>query len=148
MEEVIRKNKIRKIKYYFLLIFAVVVCFSVCFISFRISTEAHNAFREAKNIKLAFYMLEIEYYSQGKSIFDDSKLDGMSAGVRERIVELLDHDGEILLTGYHKSARKVTNFIYTTGQYRVIYRLNEAGQDDYTVDYLIPIYHYNGHEAE
>lgn len=144
MDKEIRKIQFRRIWHITELILLIVLISAIAFTYFRISTEGHRAFREAKNIKLAFQLLSVEYYGDKKSVYDPNKLNGMTEGVQERIAQLLENDGAVMITSYRKRDRKVTGFIYTIGRYRVTYRYNEEEEDDYTIDYVIPILHYDG----
>lgn len=69
-------------------------------IYFRISADGRIALREAKNIKLSFQMISIEYYAMGDSIYDNTRASGMGEGVRERIDEILELKGSIKITSY------------------------------------------------
>ena len=145
MNREIQKIKWRRIWHIAEAVLLVLLIAGIAFTCVRISTEGHRAFREAKNLKLAFQMLEIEYYADQKSVYDPGRLNGMSEGVQERISQLLENDGYVMITAYRKKERKVTGFIYTIGHYRVTYRYNEEKEDEYTIDLVIPILHYDGH---
>ena len=64
------------------------------FMFFRIRSNAKDALRDAKNVYLALYTTDIEYYAQGKTIYDHSKPDGMAEGVKEKVEMLADSDGK------------------------------------------------------
>lgn len=146
MNEEIRKIKIRRIKKMIAGAVAFVIIASIIFITFKISTDAHHVFREAKNVKLALRMLDIEYYGQGRSIYDPTQRNGMTKGVMERVSQILENDGTVVLTGYDTTQRQVTDFVYTIGRYQVIYCINKAKKDDYQVNFILPVYHYDGKE--
>lgn len=107
---------------------------------FRISANGRIALREAKNIKLSFQMISIEYYAMGDSIYDNTRTSGMSEGVRERIDEILGHKGSIKITAYDTGNRMVTGFIYTTGSYQVIYTYDRNTGGSYRVNYIFKLF--------
>ncbi len=139
-----KKIRKRKIKTAILIIVCVFLLATPVFLYFRITTEARLAFREAKNVKLAFDMLDVEYYGRGASVFDASALNGMSAGVQQRLDELLEHECDVSILSYSQKNRTVTAFIYTTEHYRVLYRYDAQKGDTWKVDYMIPILEYDG----
>lgn len=144
MDQEIQKIEFRRIKNIVITIAFILLVAAIAFSYFKISTDGRRAFREAKNVKIAFQLLEVEFYGNRKSVYDPTKLNGMSEGVQDRISELLENDGSVMITAYRKKDRKVTGFIYSIGHYRVTYRYNEEQEDDYLVEYSIPILHYNG----
>ena len=78
------------------------------FMFFRIRSNAKDALRDAKNVYLALYTTDIEYYAQGKSIYDHSKADGMAEGVKEKVEMLADSNGKYIITSYNMKRRQVT----------------------------------------
>ena len=135
---------LNKIKVIIIVILCVFLIATPIFLYFRITTEGKVAFREAKNIKLAFEMLQIEYYGRGMSVYDASATNGLAAGVQERLEEILEHDCNVSILAYNNKERMVTAFIYTTGNYRVLYRYDAVQGDCYDVDYMIRILKYDG----
>lgn len=140
-EKKIRRKKVKTAVIVFLCVFLIA---APLFVYFRITTEARIAYREAKNVKLAFDMLEIEYYGRGSSVFDASALNGMSAGVQARLDEILEHDCDVSILSYSRKDRAVTAFIYSSDHYRVLYRYDAEKGDTWDVDYLIRILEYDG----
>jgi hypothetical protein len=112
------------------------------FFVFKIKTEGRLALREAKNIKLAFETLSVEYYGLGLSIYDSSSASGLTAGVKERLGSVVDVDFEVLATGYNANTRTITSFDYTNQNYMVRYAYDEEKGDTWKVYYKYLVYDY------
>ena len=137
-EKRIIRNRIRN--YIFIILAILCVAFG-CFTVFYLNTEAKKALREAKNVKLAFQMLDIEYYGKGKNILDEKKRSGIRDDAMERIRSVIENEAEIQLTGYDKGNRVVTGFIYETKRVRVVY-YKEDMKNTWKVEYLLPVLSY------
>ena len=109
------------------------------FMFFRIRANAKTALREAKNVYLALYTTDIEYYAQGKSIYDHSKPDGIADGVKEVVNRLADADGKYIITSYNVRKREVTGLQYRSGHYLVTFTKKD-GEEVWTVDYSMRLY--------
>ncbi len=109
------------------------------FAFFKVRSNAKNALREAKNVYLALYTTDIEYYAQGKSIYDHSKADGMADGVKEVVDTLADADGKYIITSYNARKREVTGMQYRKGHYLVTFTKKD-GHEIWTVDYSMRLY--------
>lgn len=144
MGEESKRMRRRKIKTAVVVIVCICLIATPVFLYFRITTEARIAFREAKNVKLAFDMMDIEYYGRGSSVYDGSARNGMAVGVQERLDEILEHTCDVSILSYSKQDRAVTAFVYTSEHYRVLYRLDAEKGDTWTVDYIIRISEYDG----
>ena len=114
--------------------------FYLMFMYFKITTGGRTAFREAKNVKLALNMIDIEYYSKGKSVYEPGKLHGMSQESLERIQGLLENDGVVDIISYDSKSRTVTCFTYQYGHYKVTYLYDDG--DTWDIDYLVNLYDY------
>jgi len=136
---IIRRERIKNVLIGFLV--AVLICIPV-FGYFRISTQAHIAFREAKNIKLATTMLAVEYYGTGQKLFDRSSIDGMNDEVRERLLSVTQNRGHIRLLSYDASQRAITAFTYESGHIKVTYYMDHDGVENWTIDYVFTIEKY------
>jgi len=102
-----------------------------------VNSQARIALREAKNVKLAFEMLTVEYYGLGRVIYKPDSPNGFAAGVQERIDLLME-----------KETREVIKFIYENEHYRVIYDVSNQAEENWTVDYILPVLKYGEHEKE
>ena len=127
-----------------LIIFLILIIVGVpSFLYFKISTEEHIAFREAKNIKLATTMLAVEYYGNGKSLYDPKSPDGMANGVKERLLTTTQNEGDIRIISYDATQRCVVDFTYESGHARITYHLNKDGSEDWKLDYIFFYDRYN-----
>ena len=70
MEKDYKRAKLRHFRNVVLILLAVLLISVPVFGYFRIQTGSHLALREAKNIKLAFDMLSVEYYGSGEYIYN------------------------------------------------------------------------------
>lgn len=135
------KNRRRgRLKVVLIVLLVLLVFGTPVIIYFRISADGRIALREAKNIKLSFQMISIEYYATGDSIYDNTRASGMGEGVRERIDEILELNGSIKITSYDTGNRMVTGFIYTTGSYQVIYTYDKNTGGSYRVNYIFKLF--------
>lgn len=110
----------------------------------RITTDARLAYREAKNVRLAFQMMEIESYGSGKAFYDFTKQNGLADGVLEELAPFMGDDGEVRLTGYNRYNHKVTGFVYTQGKFMVTYSCDKQSKEHWRVDYLFNVFHFDG----
>lgn len=120
-----------------------VICL-IAFSYFRITTEGRFAFREAKNVRLAFQMLEIELRGSGKVVYDFGKPNGLAQGVMDRLAEVISEGGEVRLTEYNRKTHMVTGFTYTLGKYKVTYECDENSIEHWRVEYSINIFKFDG----
>jgi hypothetical protein len=128
-----------QIKIILLVIIALLLIGVPIFACFSIGSGAHIALREAKNVKLAIQMLDIEYYGQGQSVYDASKPNGLRKGAEEEIQTLLEHDGEIVLQEYDKKNRAICAFTYKNEHYEAVYRYDEAKGDEWQIYYYLKV---------
>lgn len=114
------------------------------FLYFKVTTESRLALREAKNVKLTFNMLDIDYYAQNKCIYSANKPNGLSDGVQEEIEKNLEHECTVAITSYDSKLRKVLGFVYTSDHCQVVYRYDNQNGDTWKVSYLLNILEYDG----
>lgn len=136
----IRRKKIRNMMgvFVFLLIFGAVV-----FSYFHITTQGRLVFREAKNVKLTLEMLDVEYYGRQKSVYDPEKRNGLTEGVEARVYGIAAQTGRTEILSYDKKEHKILSMVYEKEHYRVVYQLDESGNDRWKIDYLITIFDYD-----
>lgn len=136
----IRRKKIRNMMgvFVFLLIFGAVV-----FSYFHITTQGRLVFREAKNVKLTLEMLDVEYYGRQKSVYDPEKRNGLTEGVEARVYGIAAQTGRTEILSYDKKEHKILCMVYEKEHYRVVYQLDESGNDRWKIDYLITIFDYD-----
>lgn len=142
MDQELRKIERRKMRNVILIILCCLILGAAGFAYFAMSVQSRNILRESKNVQIAFQMLSIEYYAQGKSIYTTRSRSGMAAGVEDRIVELSGERGNIMILSYDNKNREVTSFTYERNHYRVTYLKNDEGVARYDVEYLVPVLSY------
>jgi hypothetical protein len=133
------KRRIQQIRNIVLIVLVLALVGTPIFAYFRIKSDAHLALREAKNVKLTLEMLDIEYYANGKSVYDSSKQNGLRDGVEKEITKLLENDGSVILQSYSRKKRTVQAFTYTNNHYEVIYYNDKEQGDTWKVHYLIEV---------
>lgn len=122
------------------LLFVIVLILSVpAFLYFRIQTGSHLALREAKNIRLAFELLSVEYYGSGRSVYSPECRDGLTEEVKQRVLETTEKKGNIRILSYDKKTRAVRAFVYETDQYQVTYSIDKDEVVHWDVKYLLPV---------
>lgn len=141
MEDKLKHIISKRIRNFILIILLVFLLGGIAFAVFYLNTEAKRALREAKNVKLAFQMLDIEFYGKGKSILDEKKRSGISDDAMERVKEVIVSEANIQLTNYDKGSREITGFIYETGHVRVVF-YRENLKNTWKVEYLLPVLSY------
>lgn len=135
--------RLMQIKRIILIVAAVFVLAAIGFSYFKISSEGHAALREGKNVKLALDMLAVEYHGIDQSVYNSNQVDGLSKGVRERLLEVVESENpQISLISYNKKKNEVLCLSYENDQYRVLYTKDEEGEH-WRVDYLVHIQKYD-----
>ena len=124
-----------------LIILAALIIALAAFFVFKTRVQADHAFRDAKNVYLALSTAEIEYYAEGKSIYDPTKYNGLSDGVESRVRQLVDNEGEYRIISYDTKNHRVTEMLYFNGNYYVSFT-GHNGKSEWEVKYLMPIYKY------
>lgn len=141
----VEKNKERNQKRFhqfkmILLVVVIVLLIGVpTFAYFRISSAAHTALREAKNVKLTLQMLDIEYYGMNTSVYDASSDNGLRKGVEEEVENMLEHEGEVILQSYNKKKRTINALTYRNNHYEVVYYNDKEKGDTWTVRYFVTV---------
>jgi len=144
-------SKIRKRNFRNAIIIFIVVLIlaAVSFSFFKISYGGHFALREAKNIKLAFQALDIEYYGNRKSVYNPYKENSLEEGVKMRLSEAVSSDDfKVQITQYDTNARLVKGFVYETGSYRVTYKYENNDTEKWKVDFCVTIQQYSNNTKE
>ena len=127
-EEALRKIFIRRVIVVALIIIAVVTVITISFRQFKIFSDARLALREAKNIKMTLEMADMELYSAGLCIYDETAEGNLRKGARAYVDKLQgDPEGTIKLTGYDSGKHKITGFEYELEKYIVRYSYTEDG---------------------
>ena len=128
-EEALRKMFIRRVLLIALFIIIAVSVISIAFNQFKIYSDARLALREAKNIKMTLEMADLELYSAGISIFDETSEGNLRKSTLSYVNKMQgETKGEIKLTGYDTAKHKITGFEYELEKY--IVRFKSSDDDD------------------
>lgn len=140
------RNFFKSNKFKILILVLFILLLSIPVMKFvRLKTEMRLAFREAKNVKIALQMFDIDAYANNNTIFDNSRKDGLMEGLQEEIRKYLDMDDcYVTVTSYDKKAHKVLGFLYERNHFQIIYEYNETTGDSYRLNYIMHIKTYNG----
>ena len=125
-----------------LIVVCILVASVVLFFVFDVQVKSRAAFRDAKNVYLALNSVEIEYYAQGKSIYDPTSKDNMSEGVAEKVKALADNEGTYRIVSYDVKKHNLTGLIYNNGNYYVEYS-SKNGSSKWEVKYMMTISRYD-----
>ena len=124
-----RRNAIRRILLIAIVICALILVAIFVFNNFKTYSEARLALREAKNIKLTLEMADLEYYSLGLNIYDETADGNLRQSASEYLHRMQGNlEGTVRLTGYDSSKRKITELEYELEKYIVRYTCNEDGE--------------------
>jgi hypothetical protein len=138
------RRKARIFKRVILIALILLVVGVPAFLAFRLKSEGRFALREAKNVKIAFEMISVEYYGMGLSIYDSESASGLTDGVKTRLEEVVDDDFDVTVTAYNQTTRAVTAFEYTDKNYTVRYVYDDQKGDTWKVYYKYLIYDFDG----
>ena len=136
------KNSVASVLRVILIIVLILFVCAVTFFVFDTQIHARAAFRDAKNVYLALNSVEIEYYAQGKSIYDPTSKDNMSEGVAEKVKALADNEGTYRIVSYDVKKHNLTGLIYNNGNYYVEYS-SKNGSSKWEVKYMMTISRYD-----
>lgn len=119
-----------------LILVVVFIIGAVAFTFFKIDTDGRHALREAKNVKLALRSIDIEFYGEGKSVYDASSPNGLTKGAISKVREMMpDSKGDIKIISYNKKRREITGLIYSTGHFQILYLENDS-ETEWAIDYM------------
>ncbi len=135
-----RINFGRIIKIVLVLIGVLIICAAV-FFSFYIRVNAKQCLRDAKNVFMALNSVEIEYYAQGKSIYDPTKYSGLAPGVKDEVTRLVDNEGQYRLLAYDEKAHQILVLQYRNSFYEVNYYYSPT-ETTWEVNYMMNVYRF------
>ncbi len=92
-----------------------------------IDTGARQAYKEARDVRRALRAVGTEYYGYQGSIYDPSRVDGLTEGAAERIASMSTRTGDVILYAWDDINNTPVQFEYHKGLYRVIYTDHGAG---------------------
>ena len=122
-ERLARRYRFTLILFITLITLAIVAC---AWFYTSAAAGSRRALRNAKDLRTAMQMTSIELYQSGGSIFDPKQPDGLREGVKEKLQQLSDADGTLLLTGWDNQLGDALSFTYREGNYMVVFRKNTA----------------------
>lgn len=129
MEERAKRAYIRHILIIAGIIIGAGIILSILFIQFKKYSDARLALREAKNIKMNLEMVDKELYAMGLSIYDDTAEGNLNSSALASVIRHQGElEGEIKLTGYNFSERKITGLEYELEKYIIRYEYNSDGE--------------------
>ena len=141
------KFNIANIARIILIIVGVIIIGLSVFFFFKIRTESKAALREAKNIRMALWVADIEMYAQEKSVFDPNNYDGIADGVKAKVEQITQPDGAYAITSYNTRSHEITGMTYRTGHYNVVFR-KEGDSITWDVTYLMRVYHFDEEDTK
>ena len=117
------------------------------FFFFKVRTESKAALREAKNIRMALRMADIEFYAQEKSVFNPNNYDGLEEGAKAKVEQIVQPEGTYRITSYSTKYHEITGMTYRVGNYNVIFS-KEGENISWDVTYLMRIYHFDEEDTK
>ncbi len=142
MDEKIRQLEIRRFKKFIIVVIALFVLLLAAFSYFALKISVHNTLKEARNITMDFKLLVVEYYGEGKEIYDPMMEDGLAEGIAERLKQLTGDECNVKITGYSYARRKVVSYVYENKNFRVTYSVDQDGNEGYEIDLLFHVASY------
>ena len=127
-EEAMRKMFIRRILLIAIIVIAAVVLITIAFNQFKIYSEGRLALREAKNIKMTLEIADLELYSSGLCVYDETAEGNVRKSAASYVSRMQGEiKGAVKLTGYDKTKHKITGFEYELEKYIIRYK---SGEDE------------------
>ena len=128
LEQDKRNAFIRRIIIITVVIVGLILLALFAFRSFKVYSDARLVLREAKNIKMTLEVADLEYYSMGVNIYDETAEGNIRKGAYEYVNKIQGNpEGFMKLTGYDSQSRKITGFEYETEKYIVRFSHNADG---------------------
>ena len=128
LEQDKRRAFIRRVIIITVVIIGLILLALFAFRSFKVYSDARLVLREAKNIKMTLEVADLEYYSMGVNIYDETADGNIRKGAYDYVNKIQDNpEGFMKLTGYDSQSRKITGFEYETEKYIVRFSHNADG---------------------
>lgn len=128
LEQDKRRAFIRRVLIIGIVLIGLVVFSILAFRSFKLYSDARLTLREAKNIKMTLDVADLEYYSVGLNIYDETAEGNIRKGALAYVNKIQGNpEGIIRLTGYDSQKRKITGFEYETEKYIIRYSHTSDG---------------------
>ena len=119
---------------------------------FAVDIGARQAYKEARDIRKALRAVGTEYYGEMTSIYDPDSVNGMASGAAERLADLSQRNGTVILYEWDGNTNAPLKFEYRKGLYRVVYTdtgaangIQSGVEGDFVIYYSLELLKY---EAE
>lgn len=116
-----RQSAVREIIRIVLITVVVFSLVSVLAFWAAIDVGGRQAFKEARDIRRALRAVGTEYYGDMSSIYDPNSSTGLAEGAAERIRDLSQRSGTVILYDWDDMNKTPISFEYRKGLYRVVY---------------------------
>lgn len=126
-----------------IVLIALLIIGSAVFFAVKIRIDAKTMLREAKNVYLALNTTDIEYYAEGRCVYDPARPYGLAEGVTYKVKALVDNEGAYRILTYDKETRQITGFTYWNEGYQVNYSYYD-NNSVWEVSYSFRLYKMDG----
>lgn len=131
LEENSTRLMIRRILLFLVVIAALFIIGYMLFNRFSNLSDAHQALREAKNIKMSLEMIDHEYYAAGMSIYDENAKGNIRRSAYDYVLRLQGNvSGDIRISGYNTETRTITCLEYEINDFIVRYKLVQDDEEN------------------
>lgn len=86
---------------------------------------------------------DIEYYAEGRCVYDPARPYGLAEGVTYKVKALVDNEGAYRILTYDKETRQITGFTYWNEGYQVNYSYYD-NNSVWEVSYSFRLYKMDG----
>lgn len=118
-----RYGKIVKL---FLILIILILFFCPAIFSYDYSTRATQVLMDAKNVQLAMRLTFIQYYGNGRNLYEPNTEYGMKDDTINEIKKLSGVEGEITLISWNVEKGIPNKFFLYTDSFLVIYSFDET----------------------
>ena len=122
------------------------VIMGIFFVWARISTGSHNILQEARDVRVAFKLIGVEYSGDSTRIYDPLAENGMVDGIAEKVENLSYADGTVKLLSWDTESDMPLAFTYSKGVYIVEYKAidgKDPGAGEWNVYYAFRVLNYS-----
>jgi hypothetical protein len=88
---------------------------------------------------MALNSVEIEYYAQGKSIYDPKKYNGLADGVLKKVQDLVENEGTFRILSYDEKNHQILVMQYRLGYYLINFYYSPT-ETVWEVNYMFNVY--------
>lgn len=105
----------------------VLIVLAIFFVGAKVNAEAHHAMQEARDVRVALRLVNLECAATGDALYVPEAADGMLEGASRRVRELSYAEGQIVLTGWDDENSMPRSFTYRKGPFLVEYMAIDGG---------------------